>query len=104
MWQKYVNIAVLKNNTSYQTSIGCEPGRAFHGRVPYNVLYITMGFRPRKTPAPNSQSAVDGLKPTEIIFQDIRENTMQSYIRYKAYYDKKTNPLKLKKNNNMCRF
>ena len=29
MWQKYVSIAVLNYNTSYHTSIGCEPLRAF---------------------------------------------------------------------------
>ena len=25
LWHKYVNIAVLNYNTSYQTSMGCEP-------------------------------------------------------------------------------
>ena len=38
LWHKYINIAVLNYNTSYHTSIGCEPSRVFHGRVPYNVL------------------------------------------------------------------
>ena len=33
LWHKYVNIAVLNYNT-YHTSIGCEPSRAFHGRIP----------------------------------------------------------------------
>ena len=37
MWHKYVNIAVSNYNTSYHTSIGCEPSRVFHGHVPYNV-------------------------------------------------------------------
>ena len=31
MWHKYVNIAVLKYDNSYHTSIGCEPSRVFHG-------------------------------------------------------------------------
>ena len=34
LWQKYINIAVLNYNTSYHTSIGCEPSRVFHGRNP----------------------------------------------------------------------
>ena len=34
LWHKYVNIAVLNYNTSYHTSIGCEPSRVFHGRIP----------------------------------------------------------------------
>ena len=36
MWHKHVNIAVLNYNTSYHTSIGCEPSRVFHGRILYN--------------------------------------------------------------------
>ena len=31
IWHKYINIAVLNYNTSYHTSIGCEPSRVFHG-------------------------------------------------------------------------
>ena len=34
LWHKYINIAVLNYNTSYHTSIGCEPSRVFHGRIP----------------------------------------------------------------------
>ena len=35
LWHKYVSIGVLNFNTSYHTSIGCEPSRVFHGRIPY---------------------------------------------------------------------
>ena len=42
LWHKYVNIAVLNYNTSYHTSIGCEPSRVFHGRIPYNVSDIKL--------------------------------------------------------------
>ena len=50
MWHKYVNIAVLNCNTSYHTSIGCEPSRVFHGRVPFNVLDLKTGNRPQRIP------------------------------------------------------
>ena len=97
MWHKYVNDAVLNYNTSYHTSIGCEPNRVFHAHVPYNVLDLKMGIRPQKTPSSNSQIAEDVLKQTEMIFHDLRKNTMQAYIIYKAYYDKKkANASKLK--------
>ena len=46
LWQKYVKIAVLNYNTSYHTSIGCEPSRAFNGRIPYNILDLTIGNSP----------------------------------------------------------
>ena len=48
-----------------------------------------MGIRPQKIPTPNSQIAKDVLKQTEMIFHDVRKNTMQAYIKYKAYFDKK---------------
>ena len=37
-WHKLLPFAVLNHNTSYQASIGCEPTRVFHGRIPYNYL------------------------------------------------------------------
>ena len=48
LWHKYVSIAVLNYNTSYHASIGCEPSRVFHGRIPYNILDLKMGIRPQK--------------------------------------------------------
>ena len=34
LWHKYISIAVLNYNTSYHASIGCEPSRVFHRRIP----------------------------------------------------------------------
>ena len=96
MWLKYINIAVLNYNTSYHTSTGCEPIRVFHGRILYNVLDLKLGIRPQQQPIPISQIAEDVLEQTEIFYQDVRKNTMQAYIKYKAYYNKKANASKLK--------
>ena len=54
LWHKYISIAVLNYNTSYHSSIGCEPSRVFHGRIPYNILDLKMGFRPQKISLPDS--------------------------------------------------
>ena len=89
-------IAVLIYNTSYHASIGCEPSRVFHGRILYNILDLKVGIRPPKIPPPKSQIAQDVLEQTETIFQDVRKSTMQAYIKYKAYYDRKQNASKLK--------
>ena len=97
LWHKYVNIAVLNYNTSYHTSIGCEPSRVFHGRIPYNILDLKLGIRPQQQPIPTSQIAQDILEQTEMIHQDVRKNTMQAYIKYKAYYDKRPTLQNLKK-------
>ena len=89
LWHKYVSIALLIYNTCYHASIGCEPSRVFHGRIPYNILDLKMGIHPQKTPLPDSQIGQDVLEQTETFFQDVRKNPMQAYIKYKAYYDKK---------------
>ena len=95
LWHKYVSIAVLNYNTSYHTSIGCEPSRVFHGRIPYKIFDLKIGIRPQKILSPDSQVAQDVLEQTEMIFQDVRKNAMQAYIKYKAHYDKKANASKL---------
>ena len=95
LWHKYINIAVLNYNTSYHTSIGCEPSRVFHGRIPYNVLDLKLGIRPQQQPIPTSQIAQEVLEQTEMIHQDVWKKIMQAYIKYKAYYDKKANASKL---------
>ena len=97
LWHKYVSIAVLNYNTSYHASIGCEPSRVFHGRIPYNILDLKLGIRPQKIPPPDSQNAQDVLDQTVTIFQDVRKNAMQAYIKYKVYYDRKANASRLKK-------
>ena len=97
LWHKYVSIAVLNHNTSYHASLGGEPSRVFHGRIPYKILDLKMGIRPQKTPPPDSQIAQDVLEQTETNLQDVRKNAMQAYINYKAYYDRKANASRLKK-------
>ena len=89
LWHKYFSIAVLNYNTSYHSSIGCDLSRVFHGRIPYKILDLKKGIRPQKTSSQDSEIAQDVLEQTEMIFQDVRRNTMQAYIKYKAYYDKK---------------
>ena len=84
LWHKYVNIAVLNYNTSYHTSIGCEPSQVFHGRIPYNILDLKLGIRPQQPPILTSQIAQEVLEQTEMIHQDVRKNTMQAYFIYKA--------------------
>ena len=102
MWHNYVSIAVLNYNTSYHASIGCEPSRVCHGRFLYNILDLKKGIRSQKIPDLDSQIAPDVLEQTEITFQDVRKTAMQTYIKYKAYYDKKANASKLKQTDYGC--
>ena len=92
LWHKYVSLAVLNYNTSYHASIGCQPSRVFHGRIPYNIVDLKTGIRPQKIPSPDSQIAQDVLEQTEINFQDGRKNAMQAYINTKRIMIKKQMP------------
>ena len=96
LWHKYINIAVLNYNNSYHTNIGCEPSRVFHGWTPYNVLDLKLGIRPQQQLIPTSQIAQEVFEQTEMIHQDVCKNTMQAYIKYKAYYEKRANASKPK--------
>ena len=97
LWHKYVGTAVFSYHTSYQASIGCEPSRVFHGRIPYNILDLKMGIRPQKIHSPDSEIAADVLEQTEMNFQEVLKNAMQAYIKYRAYYDEKPMPQTLNK-------
>ena len=81
LWHKYVSIAVLNDNTSYHTSFGREPSRAFHGRNSYKILDLKLGIRPQQQPIPTPQIAEDVLDHTEKIYQDVRNNAIQAYVK-----------------------
>ena len=81
LWHKYISIAVLNCNTSYHASIGCEPSRVFHVRIPYNIPDLRKGILPQEIPLPNSQIAQDVLEQTQMIFQDVCKNAMHAYIK-----------------------
>ena len=91
MWHQYVAIATLNYNTSYHSALGCEPSRVFHGRIPYNVLDLKFGIRNAQQTKPTTTPGEDILHKTQRIKETVSKNLMQSYIRYKQYYDKKAN-------------
>ena len=89
MWHKYVQIAVLNYNTTYHTSLGCEPSRVFHGRIPFNVMDIKLGIRPTRQHKPKTEIAKDIQKTTNELIDKTQKYLMQSFIKYKQYYDKR---------------
>ena len=89
MWHKYVQIAVMNYNTSYHESLGCEPTTVFHGRIPYNILDIKLGLKPEWKKEANEDLTDELQKQIAEIHQSAKDNLMQSYLKYKRYYDKK---------------
>ena len=96
-WHKYLPIAILNYNTTYHSSIDCEPSRKFHGRVPHNILDHKLEFPFNPNVEPTTDFAEELLRRTKILYDKTKKNVMQSYIKYKRYYDKrKASPLKEK--------
>ena len=88
-WHKYLPFAVLNHSTSYHASIGCEPTRVFHGRVPYNILDHKLGNNPNDQMTPTNEFAEEVQNRTKLLIDKTKQNIMQSYIEYKEYYDRK---------------
>ena len=87
MWNKYVQIAVMNYNRSYHQSLGCQPTTVF--RIPYNILDIKLGLKPELKKKDANEDLTDELqKQIAEIHQAAKDNLMQSYLKYKRYYNK----------------
>ena len=75
-WQKYLPLAVLNHNTSYPASIGCEPTRVFHGRVPYNILDHKHGNNPNKRVTPTTEFAEEIQNQTKLLSDKTKQKIM----------------------------
>ena len=95
-WHKYLPIAILNYNATYHSSFDCEYRRVFHGRVPHNILDHKLGLRFNPNAATTTDFAEELLRKTKILNDKTKKNVMQSYIKYKRYYDKKAKPSPLK--------
>ena len=88
-WHKYLPLAVLNHNTTYHASLGCEPSRVFPGRIPHNILDYKLGYNPNPLYQPQTDVAEEIQKRPKILLDQTKKNIMQSYLKYKAYYDRK---------------
>ena len=88
-WHKYLPLAVLNHNTTYHASLGCEPSRVFHGRIPHNILDYKLGYNPNPKYQPQTDIPEEIHKRMKILLDQTKKNIMQSYLKYKAYYDRK---------------
>ena len=100
-WKK-INVAQICEQCSFELqhlvpSKHWLRARVFLGHVPSSVIDLKLGIRRQKILTSNSQIAEYVLEQAEMIFQTVRKNTMQAYIKYEAYCDKANNASKLKK-------
>ena len=74
-WHYHLPLALLNYNTTYHATVGCEPSRIFHGRIPYNILDHKLG-----------------------LLESTKKNIMQPYWKYKENYDRKAKAALLRQN------
>ena len=89
-WHKFLPLAVLNHNTTYHASLGCEPSRVFHGRKPHNILDYKLGYNPNPKYLPQTDVAEEVQRRMKVLLDQTKKNIMQSYLKYKAYYNRKT--------------
>ena len=87
-WHKHLPLAVLHYNTTYPSKIGIEPSKFFHGRIPNNVQDHNLGNNPKKF-LPTTEFAEEVQQRTQILIYQTKKKIMQSYLKYKEYYDRK---------------
>ena len=88
-WHKYLPLAVLNYNTTYHSSLGCEPSRIFHGRIPYNILDHRLELNPNPKILPTADFAEKFQRRTQILMDKTKKNIMQCNLKYTEYYDRK---------------
>ena len=84
-WHKCLPLAVLNYITTYYSSIGCEPSKVFHGRIPYNVFDLKLGNNPNKNFLPTTEFAEELQQRTQILIDQTKKKIMQTYLKYKEY-------------------
>ena len=96
-WHKYLPLAVSNYNTTYRATLGCEPSRIVHGRIPYNILDNKLG-NPNPKVLPTTDFADEFQRRTQILLDSTKKNMMQFYLEYKEYYNQKAKAAPLKQN------
>ena len=84
----------------YHSSIGCDPSKVFHGRIPHHVLDHKLGNNPNKNFLPTTDFAKEVQQRTQLLIDQTKKkfmhyavvlckkNSMQSYLKYKEYLDR----------------
>ena len=72
-WLKNLPIAILNYNTTYHSSIDCEPSPVFHGSVPHNIPHQKLGLRFNPNIAPTTDFEEKLMRRTEILCEKTKK-------------------------------
>ena len=95
-WHKFVNIATFVHNTSYHVSIGTTPSLIFHGREPLKPIDLRFSKHVNSS-QPSSDFVNDFQDNLVQQFCETKSRILNSYHRYRNYYDRKAEAQPLKK-------
>ena len=88
-WHKFLPLAVLNHNTTHHATLGCEPARVFHGRIPHKILDFKLRYNPNPRFQPQTDVAEEVQRRIALLHDQTKKNIVQSYLKYEAYYDRK---------------
>ena len=96
-WHKYVDLAVFQHNTSYHSTLACPPTLIFHGRIPQNPLDLRFSNKNIYHQQCQYDYISDIQSKMATLFSQTKENLVNSFNKYREYYDRKAKaaPLKL---------
>ena len=96
-WHTFVDYACYSHNTSYHSSIRCAPTMLFHGHDPNTPLDLRYGPARNRRPVTHSKYLTEVSDRMAELHANAKENTIEAYLRFRRYYDKKAKaePLRL---------
>ena len=98
MWHSNVQIAVMKNNATNHSRIGCETTKVFHGRTKYKKFNVDLSLTTPITLKPNTTTTQEMDIQTKKINDNTRKHLLHSLLKNKKHYHKKVNEDKLELN------
>ena len=96
-WHKYVPLATFIHNTSYHSSINCCPTTLFHGREPVKPLDLRFSRKGMEACEVNSDYVLALQDALLQKFGENKQKLLDSYQRYRNYYDQKSAAQPLRK-------
>ena len=79
-WDRYVNLEVMADNTTYHQSLKCTPSEVFHGRIPFNELDIKFS-----NPLKCERTETDITKLVDQVnekYKEVNDNILQTYLKF----------------------
>ena len=88
-WHTFLPLPVLNHITTYHSTLGCEPTRVFHGRIPPNIPDFKLGYNPKPRYQHQTEVTEENRRRIALLHHQTKKNIMQSYLKHKAHNDRK---------------